>query len=563
VIDLEGHGVGGVTLALVEEGSQLSVDSLRAASDSQGRFFFPASRGRGVLVCDDRRYAAVFSSIGYSLAGAEDLVMVVAPRLELAGRVVDERGAPLHGAHVRVLPPDDLRANMRRVLDGVSIVELSAKSDADGGFSLPTVPSMTGATISAALDGFETASQALPSNSRTDLVLELAPAAGIVAGLVVRDDGTPCPDAWVALGEVTTRSDPDGKFRLQVGNPQSPGRDAEARILRAVAQGRLPAELLCAKASPLDPGAWPDPLVLRLGGAPLAIRGRVLDADGAPVAGAEVTNLDRQPFGMIEHTVSGTQFFVQGDVETLLAGGGFRRSSVTTDADGRFAIESLQPRAYRLRALDPRTLSTLTTAPIQAGGADAELRLSAEPRRARISGVVVSLTGEPVSRATVRATRDIEAAVFDDAYGELSGAPVKTDDEGRFELRDVARAAQRLRINVEGNPRGTTVDLEAAEDVESLRISVPLSCHLQVDLRESKVDADTLRVLDAKGEAVDLLTDLGGLSFSAQRVGLHDGLSDTISLSQAAATIVLLRGEQEVARFPVVLKPGILNIERP
>jgi hypothetical protein len=44
---------------------------------------------------------------------------------------------------------------------------------------------------------------------------------------------------------------------------------------------------------------WPTPLLLQLGAPPLAITGRVLAADGQPIAGAEVWSDDEAHFGSL------------------------------------------------------------------------------------------------------------------------------------------------------------------------------------------------------------------------------------------------------------------------
>src|SRR5262249_21722649 len=148
--------------------------------------------------------------------------------------------------------------------------------------------------------------------------------------------------------------------------------------------------------------------------------------------GATLANLDRERFGRMEHVEGGAHFSTEADFESLIGGDEYPRDAKTA-SDGSFEIKGLQPRSYRLRVNDGATLAMLVTDPIAAGSRAIEIRLPDEPRRALVAGVVVSSDGAPVAGAFVHLVRELEG---DERRREIDSEPVRTDDQGRFEIRN-------------------------------------------------------------------------------------------------------------------------------
>jgi hypothetical protein len=138
--------------------------------------------------------------------------------------------------------------------------------------------------------------------------------------------------------------------------------------------------------------------VLQLGGEPGRARGRVVDHTGRAVPGARVWIDDPTYFGEV------------GDLrlttEPLLCGDERFWSFVTAGGDGAFEIGGLLDRAYRLRAIDPRTLATSEPTAVRAGDARVELRLATDDVHERVAGHVRARDGRPLPGVKVRCMRE-------------------------------------------------------------------------------------------------------------------------------------------------------------
>ena len=86
--------------------------------------------------------------------------------------------------------------------------------------------------------------------------------------------------------------------------------------------------------------------------------------------------------------------------------------------------------------------------------------------------------------------------------------------------------------------------------------------HLQVELNASFDRADVLRVLDAAEKPIILRIMRGENSLTNRKADLVLGRSQILSLSDEARTLVLFRGELEVARLSLQLTPDRVNVVR-
>jgi hypothetical protein len=88
-------------------------------------------------------------------------------------------------------------------------------------------------------------------------------------------------------------------------------------------------------------------------------------------------------------------------------------------------------------------------------------------------------------------------------------------------------------------------------------------CHFQVDLGADAARADELRVLDAEGEPLPAYRIDPTGTLCLDEFPIVAGRSDALGVDERAATLVLLKAGAEVARVPLVLRPGALNVVTP
>jgi len=549
VLDSTGHRLGDVALRFAPA-SQGAREPFR--SDSTGRFEIALPAGAEQVLSADARWATVLG--GSARMAPETLsIVVVAPRIDLGGIVVDEDGAPLLGAELSVHVPQAFGSSFARPLDASANRAWSAVSDAQGRFALPDLPSVDDAVLRVALGGFETSIEALPAASDPALRIVLrrprAPT-GRLTGIVVDPAGALVQGARVSAGFETTISDEAGRFEIDVAKEPAPKRVTAAK------RGFLPA-LLEPDPSAAGKSSWPDHVVLRLGGEPRGIEGRVLDGEGAPVSGARVWLDDPTYFGMVENEP------VQ--VETLLGRADAKFwAYVPTDADGAFRIDGVLERTYRLRAMDPKTLLAATSEPVEAGSRGVEIRLPRNALHEKVTGQVVARDGTPMANLAVVVERfgfQVEYPTGGTRDEWLPRAEVRTDAEGRFTVRDVPRE------NVEILVRGETILAQGVEmkegiDVEDLEIVVSRRMHLQVELDAPVDRADEMRVLDGEGNAMLLRIMRNETSFTNRKAEIVDGRSQVLSLAEDGRTVVLFKAGAEVARLPIALRADELTTAR-
>jgi hypothetical protein len=72
-----------------------------------------------------------------------------------------------------------------------------------------------------------------------------------------------------------------------------------------------------------------------------------------------------------------------------------------TDSTGRFRVRGLYPRAYSLRAFDPKSLRSVRGGPFEAGRQDVVLSVDPDDVHSRVAGRIVSRSGRPVAAARV------------------------------------------------------------------------------------------------------------------------------------------------------------------
>jgi len=376
------------------------------------------------------------------------------------------------------------------------------------------------------------------------VVVEVSPAFA-VRGSVVVDAKTPCSNATLRLQD---------RKRKAEGYGSGMGRDDGTILVRGVLPGTYEVTIMCSGFVSED--AYPDVVVAdaSLDGltwtvhAGRAIRGVVLDAEGRPVEGANVSARGkavadpraRLGRGWSERSEPDGSFVVDGllpgtyelsanherlpapheptiievpedqdvaDVTlAMLASGevhgivrdekgtavagvsvqleGPSRSSASTNDDGRFVLQGLEVGEHRIKARRGRTdtmrapgASDDDTAGERVEvrhGEITEVELVVESQGGRITGRVLGEGGEPVADAFVEAVRESDSAARSDGsnrrrarWGSWSRQPVLTDEEGRFELGDLAeQGTYAVHASRKGGGEAMVEHVQTGSDVE-------------------------------------------------------------------------------------------------
>lgn len=340
------------------------------------------------------------------------------PGLSIAGRVLrpDRRGAP--GIEVEAM---NQAGTVGSVGHDVSAEngEFLIEGLAEGIYLVRVVPA--GNYDAAALQRVEADSK--------DVVLELFEKATVV-GRVLDSEGNPVPRFTVkartanelskafgaVLAQRNVKDSKDGNFELS-GLPEG------SFVIEATAQGFAPSY---SDRFDTTQGLATTDIVVRMtqGG---RLRGQVVDSySGAGLAGSEVVTLDNN--------------FIEGDLFELFSAlepSGLTKTSVFTDADGRFEIERMTPGEYQIQ-VKVRGYSTVTMNDILIeDGKVTELPTQRLGKGARITGIVIGADNSSMAGATVQLTPADPSQV-------QGHRQTRTDGEGRFTIDNVRPGSYEL-----------------------------------------------------------------------------------------------------------------------
>lgn len=461
-----------------------------------------------------------------AVAGADPVRITLTPAVRVAGRVIDEGGAPVAGAAV------SLSLTSRNEGLPLGRVHLKALSADDGSFAFEVAGSS--AHLTAGLAGYQRAGHELrelaPAVVLEAIELRLLPDAmveGVVRG----------PDGGVPLGAAVSQISSGRRTGVSVradGGYRIEGLTPGNALLEATAEGLAPQR----REVELEVGANTVDFTLSRGA---TIRGTVT-ADGAPLAGATVSLGGRNAgFGERgttdaagrfelaslrggEHTLlAQARGFAQGEsVRVEVAEGGEAEVTIdlesgvrltgsihgldlaalgrcrvgaslsrgawvdgVVDFEGRYVIEGLTPGTWTVAAsADGR--SSRGEVEVTTVGATLDLEF---PRGVAVAGKVV-VNGEP-------------GAGFQVSIGPRSGGVVvfaTTDANGSFRLEGVASGTSELVVHRMGGALRSKEALEVG-DQDLLDVVVELgSAAVEgrvVDLTGKPVAEATVRVLDA------------------------------------------------------------------
>ncbi|MBL8862325.1 MAG: sigma-70 family RNA polymerase sigma factor [Planctomycetes bacterium] len=571
VLDLAGDPVAGVGVHddWREAEEQAAPD---AVTDASGYFAFEVAAGASLshVVARGAGWFTVYSGREAPERGSAEITVIVAPEVRLAGVVVDAAGDPVADAVVAVELDDSERRRLGALTVGAYEISADARTDSLGRFSIERAPSARG-VVSARRGAASPAFTPLPRFSRGDLVLRMpdAPSGGLaIRGRVLDELGQPVPDAYVAVAGFGTRSGAEGNFVLEVqiealssiGERQT----SRALTLVAAAAGRRAARLELPAPHAVEAFVAGRELELRLGAAPLAIRGIVVDTRGEPVPGATVDLVDEELLGTVEEQVGATQVVETLTLEAVLRGG-VARAAAGTDTAGAFEIAGLEERAYRLVAHAAQLGARAASPPIPAGARDVRIVLDTSAPGRPVAGVVVDGNGTPVKHATV--TTQI---ALDGFAGEHEGPRVSTDEEGRFTIAALRGRLTGLMVGASGfGPSRLELGEHAAWT--GLRIVLRRQRYVQVEATGQAELADRVRFEDEAGRAVSVhvlasrQTSTGSISTwsTLADLSIEAGRSDVAMVEERPLTAVFFQGAEVVARVPVRFSAEGTTILRP
>jgi len=287
-----------------------------------------------------------------------------------------------------------------------------------------------------------------------------------VAGRAVEPDGAPLPGVAVRIFEGL---EPDGRWvsREDRGVARETVSDDDGRFLaRHLAAGTYDVELRIEGRAPrLLPGVEPpagveEEAVLDLGEVVLepgvALEGRVVDAEGEPVAEAKV-----EIGGFPSHSGLGSR-----------QPSGLSARETATDVDGRFRIEDLASDTRVTVRVEAEGLLPTSVPGVELPTASPlEIRLE---RGARLFGRVVSLGGSPVPTAAVRPILEVPKS-----YPQ----PTETDDDGGFDFKALPAGQLTLEVQATGFVPRRLSGLSTAEGRDVGPIEIRLDPGARIDGR--------------------------------------------------------------------------------
>ncbi|MEL6712379.1 MAG: RNA polymerase sigma factor, partial [Planctomycetota bacterium] len=269
----------------------------RAEADARGLAVLTASESTGSIVAADTEKWVTVRPGNWRSANPQTSLVVLAPRLDFQGRVVDAFGFGVEGAEVSFDLPRAFASRFDESFGASTRRDWNVRTDEDGAFLLEDAPGIEGASLIASREGYAAAAVEAPAQGASGVEITLRkpldPDALPLRGRVVRRSGEAAPGARVSLGGELVAVDAEGLFELDLRLV------GPAKVLRAIEAGALPARYEVQEDPSDARRGWPEFVELELGEAPLSIAGVVVDEKGDPLAGARVWLDDPTEFGAL------------------------------------------------------------------------------------------------------------------------------------------------------------------------------------------------------------------------------------------------------------------------
>ncbi len=445
--EIGSRAVGGATVVSQWWGSMGQQESPPVTTDADGKFTMRVPCGPGEYVQLFARKEGVGTGMGgvqiqaansgMARGAGRETELRLRAGSDIEGVVVESDGKPAAGATV-------VYANS---IGNKSWAQLSATTDAEGRFSLPTPPGMAkesqyqlGARGKGAGIGF-----AVVLGNKPGVRIRLA-GGGIVMGTVKDGKGQPVEGALVSVQyDWSRRSAPVPGLE---GNPWQYGQlmndpRLSSPFSTSDAEGRYRVEDVplgnyqVAATWGLDKAVGGQPLQIRAGatetvdltfGAGKRIEGVVLDAEGKPVAGASVSGGEAQP-------KPGRNTYVED----------------RTDTDGRFVLRNLEAERWNVNVY--AVGFTAESRPsVAVGERSLELRLTP---LGWVDGLVVLPEGGPFTSNFELAAEPIGDVAGGQEDGSRNGREFRQESfssaDGTFRLKGLGAGTWKLSVQSTDN----------------------------------------------------------------------------------------------------------------
>jgi RNA polymerase sigma factor (sigma-70 family) len=458
VLGASGVPLAGAQVTTLEDAAPATVTGADGRYTLQG-----LEPGVAYVAATAAGYSPVRQRVDLGAGDVTGVTLALAAEASVTGRVVDEGGRPVPGAHLSV----SVRSEAG---DRGGTVGRGDDSDGQGRFRLDRLA--PGALRITVTHGPGIADLGpLPIAAGETRQVEIVLSAGAeVTGLIRREDGSPAGgahvyanvDGWQPTPAAAAVAGPDGRYRLSALHPGDV-------MIRAVEPGNDPFPGFASR----QPRADQAPLVLRSGEQrsgvdltvlrnDLSIRGRVVDAEGHAVAGA----------------------VIRAAANGVLADPGYGRT--LSGDDGQLAIEGLSRGIYTISVTHPDFAEQRRDG-LAAGASGLEVRLE---RAGALGGRVIGLEGEPVPEFAMTARPIVGAAPSEWelwrhwAGGE--GRQLVYRPDGEFLFPRLAPGTYDLQAQIPGGLVATLarVSVGAGERRDGLRVLA----HRAVALRGRVID---------------------------------------------------------------------------
>lgn len=477
-------------------------------------------------------------------------VVVVAPRIDMAGLVIDdEDGAPIANAHLRTEMPRTLFTKIRDPLDATSTRDFRSSSGADGSFLFAGAPTFPGIELAIGATGYEEARITMPATDRDDMEIRLRrrppdPEPVFLEGIVLAPSAEALRGAQVWVGDRSTESGRDGRFRLDVSDASATDDlVCAARGFRPIRREDFGTVIRDVVAS----GESLEPIELRFEGEALSIAGVLVDEKDRPQGGFLVR---------LEDPTVLTPYQVPPDTAEKLSDRSDLPQTITSSKDGSFSLGGLGNRDYRLRFARPNTLEVFVTDPVPAGTEDLRVTLPVLQHNRPIRGRVVTLAGEPV--ADVRVTPSIYLQRTESGFTSHSGNSVTTNYAGEFEIRRAPRFEGFLSFESR-DIISTTRDIPETLSSALLEVVVLRRAYVHVTHPGGAAPASYVAVEDSDGRRLEFSIFQARGSATYSMMPLENGESPVLAVPETATTIVLLEDhDREHSRLALDVEFGTI-----